>query len=60
MEDSATVSRIVHADREPSILRNLADIVTNVTVPWFLTHLMGFYSSRHLADHVPLHERFAP
>jgi diacylglycerol O-acyltransferase len=35
------------------VLRNFADIVTNVTVPWFLTHLMGFYSSRHLADHVP-------
>lgn len=35
------------------VLRNFADIVTNVTVPWFLTHLMGFYSSYHLADHVP-------
>jgi diacylglycerol O-acyltransferase len=35
------------------VLRNFADIVTNVTVPWFLTHLMSFYSSRHLADRVP-------
>jgi WS/DGAT/MGAT family acyltransferase len=35
------------------VLKNFADIVTNVTMPWFLTHLMGFYSSRHLADHVP-------
>jgi diacylglycerol O-acyltransferase len=35
------------------VLKNFADIVTNVTVPWFLTHLMGFYSSHHLADRVP-------
>ena len=35
------------------VLRNFADIVTNVTVPWFLTHVMGFYSSHHLADRVP-------
>jgi hypothetical protein len=35
------------------VLRDFADIVTNVTVPWFLTHLMGFYSSHHLADRVP-------
>lgn len=35
------------------VLKNFADILTNVTVPWILTHLMGFYSSHHLADRVP-------
>lgn len=35
------------------VLKNFADIVTNVTVPWILTHLMSLYSSRHLADRVP-------
>ncbi len=35
------------------VLANFADIVTNVTVPWILTHLMGLYSSRHVADRVP-------
>ena len=35
------------------VLKNFADIVTNVTVPWILTHLMGLYSSRHLADRIP-------
>jgi len=35
------------------VLESFADIVTNVTVPWILTHLMGLYSSSHLADRVP-------
>jgi diacylglycerol O-acyltransferase len=35
------------------VLRNFADIVNNVTVPWILTQAMSFFSSRHLADRVP-------
>jgi len=35
------------------VLLNVADLVTNITVPWIATHFMGFYSSRHLADRVP-------
>jgi WS/DGAT/MGAT family acyltransferase len=35
------------------ILKNFADLVNNITVPWMATHAMGFYSSRHLADRVP-------
>lgn len=35
------------------VLANFADIVTNVTVPWLLTHVMGLFSSHHLADRVP-------
>lgn len=35
------------------VLKNVADLVTNITVPWMLTHFMSFYSSRHLADRMP-------
>jgi hypothetical protein len=35
------------------ILNTVADLVTNVTVPWLTTHLMSLYSSQHLADRVP-------
>ena len=35
------------------LLKNFADLVTNITVPWMATHFMGFFSSRHLADRVP-------
>jgi WS/DGAT/MGAT family acyltransferase len=35
------------------VLKNFADLVTNITVPWMLTHFMSFYSSRHLADKMP-------
>ncbi len=35
------------------ILSTVADLVTNVTVPWITTQLMSIYSSQHLADRVP-------
>ena len=35
------------------ILKNFADLVNNITVPWMATHFIGFFSSRHLADRVP-------
>jgi len=35
------------------ILKNFTDLVTNITVPWIATHLVGLYSSHHLADRVP-------
>lgn len=35
------------------LLKNFADLVTNITVPWMATHFIGFFSSRHLADRVP-------
>jgi WS/DGAT/MGAT family acyltransferase len=35
------------------ILKNFADLMNNITVPWIATHLVGFFSSRHLADRVP-------
>lgn len=35
------------------VLRNFADVVSNISVPWILTHVMSLYSSWHLADQVP-------
>jgi len=35
------------------ILKNVAALINNITVPWMATSLIGFYSSRHLADRVP-------
>ncbi|MFZ1866844.1 MAG: wax ester/triacylglycerol synthase family O-acyltransferase [Polyangiales bacterium] len=35
------------------VLRNFADVVSNISVPWILTHVMSLYSSWHLADRVP-------
>lgn len=35
------------------VLRNFADVVSNISVPWILTHAMTLYSSWHLADRVP-------
>ena len=35
------------------ILKNFADLLNNITVPWMAIHFIGFFSSRHLADRVP-------
>ena len=35
------------------VLKHFSDIVTNITVPWLLTHAMTFTSSMHLADRMP-------
>ncbi len=35
------------------VFKHFTDIVTNVSIPWLLTQLVSFYSSSHLADHVP-------
>lgn len=35
------------------VLKHIADIATNVTVPLFLTQLLGLYSSSNLADRLP-------
>ncbi len=35
------------------VLKNFADILNNVTVPWMMTHAMSLFSSQHLADRLP-------
>jgi diacylglycerol O-acyltransferase len=35
------------------VLKDFAELLNNITVPWMATHLVGFFSSRHLADRLP-------
>lgn len=35
------------------VLKDVADLITNMTVPWLTTHLIGLISSQRLADKVP-------
>jgi WS/DGAT/MGAT family acyltransferase len=35
------------------VLKNVADLINNITIPWIATHMVGLFSSSHLADHVP-------
>jgi WS/DGAT/MGAT family acyltransferase len=52
-EETAQQKRRHGRDAGGDILRNFADVVTNISVPWILTHVMSMYSSWHLADRVP-------
>jgi WS/DGAT/MGAT family acyltransferase len=42
-----------HRSGGGDILKNFADILTNVTVPWLLTQAMSLLSSQHVADRLP-------
>lgn len=35
------------------VLRQFTDVVTNLTVPWLLTHVVQLYSASHLANWLP-------
>jgi WS/DGAT/MGAT family acyltransferase len=39
----------VHGD----VFQKFTDVVLDITVPWLLTHLVGLYTSTHLADRLP-------
>jgi WS/DGAT/MGAT family acyltransferase len=42
-----------HGQVGGDVLQQFTDVLTNVTVPWLLTHVMGLYSWSHLADRLP-------
>jgi WS/DGAT/MGAT family acyltransferase len=42
-----------HGQAGGDVLRQFTDVLTNITVPWLLTHAMEFYSSAHVADRLP-------
>jgi WS/DGAT/MGAT family acyltransferase len=52
-EETARQKRRHRSGGGGDILKNIADLVTNVTVPWITTHLVGLYASSQLADRVP-------
>ena len=42
-----------HGSTKGDVFRQATDLLTNVTVPWLLTHAMEIYSRNHLADRLP-------
>jgi len=42
-----------HRQSGGDVFQQFTDVVTNITVPWLLTHAMELYSSSHLADRLP-------
>jgi len=42
-----------HGQSRGDVFQQFTDVLTNITVPWLLTHAMEFYSSAHVADQLP-------
>ena len=42
-----------HGSAKGDVFRQATDLLTNVTVPWLLTHAVEVYSRSHLADRLP-------
>jgi WS/DGAT/MGAT family acyltransferase len=43
-----------HARAGGDVLQQFTSVLTHITVPWLLTHVMELYSSAHVADHLPV------
>jgi WS/DGAT/MGAT family acyltransferase len=43
-----------HTSAGGDVFRQATDLLTNITVPWLLTHALELYSSSHLADRLPV------
>ena len=42
-----------HGSAKGDVFRQATDLLTNVTVPWLLTHAVEIYARSHLADRLP-------
>jgi diacylglycerol O-acyltransferase len=42
-----------HGQIRGDVLQQFTDVLTNITVPWLLTHMMELYASTHVADRLP-------
>jgi WS/DGAT/MGAT family acyltransferase len=42
-----------HGRAGGDVFQQFTDVLTNITVPWLLTHAMELYSSAHVADRLP-------
>ena len=42
-----------HGHAHGNVLQQFTDVLTNITVPWLLTHMMELYASTHVADQLP-------
>ena len=43
----------LHGNAKSDVFRQATDLLTNVTVPWLLTHAVEVYARSHLADRLP-------
>jgi diacylglycerol O-acyltransferase len=43
----------LHGNAKGDVFRQTTDLLTNITVPWLLTHAVEVYSRGHLADRLP-------
>jgi WS/DGAT/MGAT family acyltransferase len=46
-------AKAAHGAVRGDVFREFTDVLTNLTAPWLLTHVVGLYSSTHLADRLP-------
>jgi WS/DGAT/MGAT family acyltransferase len=42
-----------HGQAGRDVFQQFTDVLTNITVPWLLTHAMELFSSAHVADRLP-------
>jgi len=42
-----------HGSAKGDVFRRATDLLTNITVPWLLTHAMELYARTHVADRLP-------
>ena len=52
-EETAQGKKAVGRGGGAGVFKHFTDIVTNITVPWILTHAMSLYAASHLADRLP-------
>lgn len=53
LRDETARQKVRHGRGGGDVLKNFADVVSNISVPWILTHAMSLFSAWHIADRVP-------
>jgi diacylglycerol O-acyltransferase len=53
IRDETERAKAQHGKSKGDVFRQATDLLTNVTVPWVLTHAIEVYARSHLADRLP-------
>jgi len=53
IRDETERAKEQHGRSKGDVFRQATDLLTNVTVPWVLTHAIEVYARSHLADRLP-------
>jgi len=53
IHDETARAKRQHGRQHGDVFQKFTDVLTNITVPWLLIHVMDLYSSTHLADRLP-------